>query len=533
MALRHDLDATRAAAMFLRAELPPAGDAGVALVAEYRDELFETKLDLVLAAALRLRGVEPVLSIPSRRAHRVARYARAVGVHRVIAQDTLTLTRAERAECTDAGAALLAAPADFGRVVRWTFRGYAIGTHVLSTLIRTTFDGAPDPGDPATRTRIAAILHDVLVNVVRAERLLRMLAPRMVLVEEANYSANGPLVDVAVHRGVDVVQTVPIWRDDAIMSKRITSSTRRVDAKSVSTDTLTRVAREVSPAERDAALEDDFAARYPPTARANGPLPAALRLDPERRTVVVFCHVLWDASLFYGRDLFENYTDWLVHTVRAAVENPCVNWVVKTHPSTVSVASRGRMIEEGSELALIRARFPRLPDHVQVLAPDSPISAYTLYEHADYGVTVRGTPGVEMSCFGKPAFTAGTGTYAGFGFTHDSSTAGEYLERLATIHHVGPLPPAMVDRARWYAYALFIRRPWVPRAFSLTYDGARPQQLRRSLTLTSRSLDELRAPGDLDAWARWALDADTEDHLPDLRHTVHDRTAQSRTAQKR
>jgi hypothetical protein len=51
-----------------------------------------------------------------------------------------------------------------------------------------------------------------------------------------------------------------------------------------------------------------------------------------------------------------------------------------------------------------------------VLLPDTKISTLSLYRFADYGVTVRGTPGLEIACFGKPAFTAGTGTYAGLGF---------------------------------------------------------------------------------------------------------------------
>jgi len=51
-----------------------------------------------------------------------------------------------------------------------------------------------------------------------------------------------------------------------------------------------------------------------------------------------------------------------------------------------------------------------------VLLPDTKISTLSLYRFADDGVTVRGTPGLEIACFGKPAFTAGTGTYAGLGF---------------------------------------------------------------------------------------------------------------------
>jgi hypothetical protein len=528
MALRRDLAATRVAASFLRrVNLPEPAISPVAVFAMYRDNVFETKLDLLLASALRLHGMDVVISVPSGTAHRVRRYARAFGVDRVVAQDSLQLTSAEHAECTTAIEELTAAHLSFESVGEWTFRGYSIGTHVLSTLIRTTFDGSPDLSRDANRDRLSAILDDVLANVLRAERIVRELAPRVLLVQEANYSTNGPLVDVAVRHGIDVIQSVPIWRDDALVSKRLTTATRRHDAKSVAPGTVARVQREVSTHARDAALDADFAARYggvwelarrlqPGTeARSAQEIVAELGLDPDLATAVIFTHVLWDGSLFYGKDLFENYADWLVQTVAAAAGNPRVNWVVKTHPSSVYLASRGYATPESSELAVLRRRFARLPDHVHVVPPDTSISSLSLLRFADYGVTVRGTPGLEMACFGKPAFTAGTGTFAGLGFTYDSDNTAEYLERLATIHEYGPLSTEMTERARWYAYALFIRRPWVTRSFSMAFDDDRTHELRRSVRLAVQSTDEIVERGDLDHWARWVLHSSEVDYVPE------------------
>jgi hypothetical protein len=471
--------------------------------------------------------VDAVVRVPSGTAHRVRRYARALGVDRVVAQDWPPLTSEERAECTAAIERLIAADLTFDAVGQWTFRDYSIGTHVLSTLIRTTFDGSPDVASDANRDRVYAILDDVLVNVVRAEHLVQDLAPRVFLVQEANYSTNGPLVDVAVRHGIDVIQTVPIWRDDALMSKRLTAATRRDDAKSAAPSTVARVQREVSALARDAALDADFAARYggvwelarrlqPGTEpRSAQEIVAELGLDPDLPTAVIFAHVLWDGSLFYGKDLFENYADWLVQSVDAAGRNARVNWVVKAHPSGVYLAARGYATPESSELALLRRRFARLPDHVHVVPPETSISTLSLLRFADYGVTVRGTPGLEVACFGKPAFTAGTGTFAGLGFTYDSDSAEEFLERLATIHDYGPLSTAMTERARWYAYALFVRRPWVTRSFSMAFDDDRVQELRRSVRLTVQSTDEIVERGDLDHWARWVLHSSDVDYVPE------------------
>ena len=526
--VKRDLEETRTAATFLRALPPPDAGAPVALVALYRDNIYDTKVGLILGTALRLRGLDPVVLMPNGRGHRIRRYAEAFGITRVIAADSLHLSDAERRECDASVGSLLAGGIDIDTVKDWTFRGRAAGYHLLSTLIRTTFDGSPDLKLDTNRDRLAPIAREVAANYVRAERLVVDLSPRCVLVEETNYSTNGPLVDVAVAGGVDVIATIPLWRDDALMSKRLTASTRRVDAKSVAPGTFARLLAEPWTDTEDADLEADFDHRYggfwqqgrqfqPDTeARSAAELVAELGVDPDRPTAVVFAHVLWDATLFYGVDLFANYADWLEQTVAAAVANPRVNWVVKAHPSNVFRVAHGHVGGGSSEDSLIRERFPALPDHVRILLPDTKISTRSLYDFADYGVTVRGTAGLEMACLGKPTLTAGTGNYSGLGFTIDSTSRDEYLGRLATIETTAAMSSEEVRRARAYTHALFLRRPWRPRAFENRFDfpeaGWHP--LDRNVGLTAGSVEEIGAAGDLGQWAAWVLDTEDPDFLP-------------------
>jgi hypothetical protein len=527
--LWRDLAATRRATAFLRVvPVPPhAPDPPVVLLALYRDDVYETKIGLTLATGLRIRGFKPVVLVPSSRAHRIRRYADVYGVGDVIARDSITITDAERAACEQTVTCLLSGDLDFETVRGWRYRGRPIGVHVLSTLIRVTFDGSPDPAVTTNRDRIATILTQVLHNLVRADRLFNELAPRLLLVEEANYSVNGPVVDAAIDWNVDVIQTIGTWRDDALMSKRLTKETRRVDAKSVARETLGRLEQEPWTSDLDDELDRDFEARYggvwtlgrqfqPDTVpRSGDQIIAETGLDPSRPTAVIFAHVLWDASLFFGDDLFENYADWLVQSVKAAMENRNVNWIVKAHPSNVFRAAHGDVQGESSEVVLVREHLPKLPDHVHVLLPDTKISTLSLYRFADYGVTVRGTPGMEIACFGKPAFTAGTGTYAGLGFTYDSSSVDEFLGRLATIECYGPLPEEMRLRARRYAHALFLRRPWKTRSFSLVFDlperGWNP--LDRNVTWNARSHADLDSAGDLGDWADWACQREEPDYV--------------------
>ena len=76
---------------------------------------------------------------------------------------------------------------------------------------------------------------------------------------------------------------------------------------------------------------------------------------------------------FYGESLFDDYEQWLVETVRAAIANPRLNWIVKVHPVNVW---RSRM--DGAALVQLEAEVSaasisaRCPAHVKLMAADTP-----------------------------------------------------------------------------------------------------------------------------------------------------------------
>ena len=516
--LWRDLVETRRATSFMRdRRADPGPDARGAVVALYRDDLFDAKLGMLLASALALEGLHPVVYAPTKRARRVARYSSAFGISDVVFADELELDPETARSIDERAAQLLAGPCDFASVKAWRSGDYQVGNHVLSTVIRLTFDGSPDLSVDGNRALLTSVVHDVLTNYARAEELLDRTKAAAVLVEEANYSVNGPLVDVAVARGIDVVQTIAIWRDDALMSKRLTAENRREDAKSVSTVTYARLLEQPWTPEDERALDLDFERRYrrmwdfgrrfqPDIATVLGDdeIIEEVGLDRTKPTAVIFAHVLWDASLFFGVDLFANYSEWLVESVRRAIGNDRLNWVVKTHPSNVFRAAHGD-VAECSELTLLKQSFTDLPPHVFVLRPDTRIATNALYRFADFGITVRGTPGLEMACYGKTVLTAGTGAYAGLGFTLDSTSRDQYLDRFDALEATPPPNAGAVERARRYAHALFVRRPWVSESFEMRFQfsdhGWNP--LDRNLRLRVDDVDQFRAAPDLAPWRTW------------------------------
>jgi hypothetical protein len=358
-----------------------------------------------------------------------------------------------------------------------------------------------------------------------SERLLDAVAPDLVLFNERNYADQGPVSDVALARGLNVVQFVSGFDDDTLVFKRFTEQTKGIHPRSLSEESW-RIVRAIEwTPERQAELDAEFARRYDKDAtflarwnqgwtrtHDRGELVTKLGLDPSKRTAVVFSHVLWDANMFYGRDLFADQEEWFVETVRAAAANPRVNWIVKLHPANVWKLRRERLDGELDEERAIAREVGSLPGHVAVLRPESEISTRSVFAATDYGITIRGSVGFELPCLGVPVLTAGTGFYSGHGFTVDSATAVEYLERLRHIDEIGPLTPEQMQLARCHAYALFRLRPL---RFSSFVATIRPLEemghpLDHDIELR---IDDPHSAEDLRRFSSWALESKELDYL--------------------
>jgi capsule polysaccharide export protein KpsC/LpsZ len=138
-----------------------------------------------------------------------------------------------------------------------------------------------------------------------------------------------------------------------------------------------------------------------------------------------------------------------------------------------------------------------------------------VFDLTDWGITIRGSVGFELPCLGVPVLTAGTGYYAGRGFTVDSATADEYLGRLRAIQEIPPLTQEQVELARRHAYGLFVLRPTRFTSFRSIIPSAHHtgSALDHDLVVTVRSASELRAADDLHRFASWAVESSDLDYL--------------------
>lgn len=519
-----DLRITRRETAFLRNYEPPLNGRTLMILAVEDGAIYKLKLEAVLATGLRLAGWRPLVVFRNRSCLLGRSYFKAFGIRDFIYLDDIRLNAEERKHCRRSAEAMMKDTLDLQVVKSWCFQDSWIGPQMISTLSRLRFEGTPDFTDPAVRDLLTAVLPGTLEHVLRAKKLMARFPTDLAIINEANYAIFGPLVDMCISRGTSVVQFVQPWKDDAQTFKRLTVATRREHPASVDRSNLDRIVRQPWTATHEEKLQSVFFDRYNGkwflqarnqrnTQRCSRQqLIEKLGLDSGKKIAVVFSHVLWDANLFYGEDLFKDYGEWFVRTVAAACANPHLNWLIKVHPANVWKRAYEKVAAEYAEVVLIRRAIGDLPAHVKLIPADSDISTYSLFQSIDYGITVRGTSGMELACFGKPCITAGTGRYSGLGFTVDSPTREVYLSKLAHLHELPLMTDDEVARAKWHAYAAFILRPWSMKSirseFSYRNHGAHP--LDHNLHLVARSIDEIRENGDLHAWAMWASGADVD-----------------------
>jgi len=425
---------------------------------------------------------------------------------------------------TAAAAALVSQAAAVDDFLPIEHAGARVGKFALSTTFRSLRAGRLDFSREVTRRTLAGHLAAGVARADAAHHILDRARPDLALFMGNRYTGQGELMDVCLARGIDVLTWFDAHRSSSLMLKRYRLANRDQHHGSIGDETWESLTRMAWTASHDAALRrelhDNYAAgdwysrggtQVNKSIVAAPELRARLGLDPARKTAVIFPHIVWDATLFWGADLFINYEDWLVETVRAACANPRVNWVIKIHPAHVAKSAMERYQGEPAELVAIRERVGPLPAHVTVIAPDTDINTFSLFAIMDYCLTVRGTIGIEAAALGIQVVTAGTGRYDHRGFTVDPSNRGEYLQLIAALEQLAPLSPEAHDLARRFAYGALVLRP-LPLS-SLSIDHARDREATTHIRLNARSADDLRCAGDLQAFARWAADRDREDFL--------------------
>ena len=427
-------------------------------------------------------------------------------------------------------ARLMAGLASVKDLLELTYKSLFVGKFVLSTLMRKTRRGEFDLSDGATRLQINAALSQSLKYTDCAYKTIRSLRPSLAAFYDRGYSPDGEFFSAAINKNVPAMTMNSAHRGGMMMFKRYnqTNADRHHATMAPSTwenlrsfpfsdSNWNEAKTELVDAYTKGEWYDDVGTQFDRSSITGPELAKHLDLDPNKKIAVLFVHMFWDATFFWGEDLFDGYEDWFVQSLKSMAKNDEVNWIIKLHPANKVKAQRDGFKGRDVEYDAIERAIGELPAHIKVLPADTGISTLSLFESIDYCVTVRGTVGIEAASLGIPVITAGTGRYDGLGFTVDHGSREDYLVTLENIVDVPAMSEKALDLARRYIWGLLYTRPL--RYDSVRYYFERNSTATLNVTLNDNALQSPETMPDIIRLREW-LENPKEDIVTGMPNSV-------------
>jgi len=400
--------------------------------------------------------------------------------------------------------------------------GIRIGLHAINSAIRAENRGSFDLENPADRETLNGYLRIAMQAAEASRKILDELRPDVIYFGDYGYNLAGSLFDQARQRSIKIVGQWFSHKSDCLVFKNIAPDNPDADAGAVGDEMWRRLKATEWDEARSHRLRDELDASYrrgewfnmvSKTVRLadqnSEPFIRELGLDSSRKTAVIFCPMLTDSPLYYGRSLFSSYEEWMIATVGEAVRNPELNWILKLHPGNLSAMDGVNKYGDSLELAALSRHFPELPAHIRVIRSDASCPAALLYRSIDYVITPRGTAGIEGALAGRAVVTAGTGRYDGKGFTFDSDSVEQYLGLLSDLQNRSLPGDAERVLAEKCAAGLFLLKPVGFASLQIAQRG--DFACTFAVRLRVRTRETFGRCPDLRKLNRWILEGETED----------------------
>jgi hypothetical protein len=409
---------------------------------------------------------------------------------------------------------------DFDRLNEWEWNGFRTGRNVLSTIVRKFRVGRIDKNNSVHMKALYSEFAKSIAVSIAAQKLIEQIRPEHVIILEKGYTPGAEFCDACLLANVDVIQWCGAPQSDYLLFKRYSLGNRAVHPFSLGEDSWQKILSLSNMKDKEEQVLNKIAGHYQTGTWFNRQqlqigkkiiseqeIHSRFGINPDRKIAVIFAHILYDATFFYGKSLYPDYERWLVETVRGAILNTNLDWLIKVHPVNVWRSTMDNLPMEQLEIKILQQEFGQLPPHIHIMDADTDINTYSLFSCISYGLTVRGTIGMELPCYGVPVLTAGTGRYTGRGFTIDSENNTEYQYFISILHEIPPLTPDQISLARRHAYASFFLRPFPMESYQLKYGKYQTVEFN-SIRIISALTD-----GDLNKIADFILSSKNEDLL--------------------
>jgi len=173
----------------------------------------------------------------------------------------------------------------------------------------------------------------------------------------------------------------------------------------------------------------------------------------ETKFVSLFTNVVWDAQLFFDQNIFDDMLDWLFKTIQYFIDQNKI-LVVRAHPAEISgtLPSKQKISDE------IKKKFGKLANNIVFIAPENPISSYSIIEKSEFCIVYGSTIGTEIAAMGKNVLVGGEAWIKNKEISFDPKTKSEYFDLMSKLILNPKMDEKTHKRAKMYAYHFFFKR---------------------------------------------------------------------------
>jgi len=356
-------------------------------------------------------------------------------------------------------------------ISKYEYDGMAVGEHALAGTLRFFARGSFS-GQPNAEPIFRRFFNAALLSTIAAKNLFSRNRFKTAVFHHGIYVPQGLIGEVCRKMGVGVVNWNPAYRRQCFifthhdtyhheLLKEPTSLWENIEwDKVIETKTLEYLKS------RWYGTKDWIYFHENPCEELDV-IAKELGVDFSKPCIGMLSNVVWDAQLHYRANAFSGMLNWVERTIQYFINRPELQLIIRIHPAELSggLPSRQLLLDE------IRALFPKLPQNIFIIPPQSNISTYAAMLQCN-AVLIYGTKtGVELTSLGIPVIVAGEAWIRNKGLTFDANSAEEYFAHLDRLPFNSKLPDHVIRRAQKYAFHFFFRR-MIPLEFIIPQPGS-------------------------------------------------------------
>lgn len=350
---------------------------------------------------------------------------------------------------------------DFETFRDFMYEGIRVGEEAFASVLRATFMGEVSD-TPLNRFLVKRYIMSGILTTIAYTRAYESLKPDRIVCIHGMYQIHGLAVKVANKLNIPVVilggggirkDTVLVCHNETYHHQLINEDNRIWQQFTVS-DNEKQKTFDYAMKKRNSGAGADYFCYHPNPLEDVESLYRECSMDTSRKIVSLYTNVIWDAQILYESNSFKDIYDWIVTSIIELGKNENVWGVIRIHPAE----TKGGNPTKQPMLAEIQKRFPKLPENIRIIPPESDISSYTLAKESVANIIYGTKMGLEIALMKKPLVICGETFSRNKGYGLDITSKHEYIDLIKDIHNYRIDVDKKLDIALQYAHYFYFRK---------------------------------------------------------------------------